>query len=170
VTLDKVEILSSLETVLEGQASKPEPATRKSAKALAEALLDTYNRRDTRALEDVYHVDAIHEDAAEGRFATGAEAIVDDFRDFIALFPDAHWALVDLIAEEPRVAIVYTVTGHLAGDLALRFGRDDELMLNGVTIAHARDGRIERTATHRHWTNLPARASRAPVLLRTGAS
>jgi ketosteroid isomerase-like protein len=170
VPLDKDEFLSSLESVFEGQASRPERATRKSAEVLAEALLDAYNRRDARALADVYHVDAIHEDVAEGSYATGAEAIVDDFCDFIALFPDAHWVLVDLIAEEPRVAIVYTVTAHLAGDLALRFGRDDELMINVVTIAYARDGRIERTTTHRHLTNLPARASRAPVLLRSGAS
>lgn len=170
MTLDKADFLSSLERVQEGQASRPERATRKSAEVLAEALLDAYNRRDAQALQDVYHVDAIHEDAAEGRCATGADAIVDDFRDFIALFPDAHWVLVDLIADERRVAIVYTVTAHLAGDLALRFGGDDELMINVVTIAYARDGRIERTTTHRHLTNLPARDSRAPELLRTGAS
>jgi steroid delta-isomerase-like uncharacterized protein len=169
VTLDKDDFLSNLERVQEGQASGPERATR-SAEVLAEALLDAYNRRDAQALEDVYHVDAIHEDAAEGRCATSADAIVDDFCDFIAHFPDAHWVLVDLIVDEPRVAIVCTVTAHLAGALALRLARDGELMLHVVTIAYARDGRIERSTTYRQLADPPARASRAPVLLRTGAS
>jgi steroid delta-isomerase-like uncharacterized protein len=125
-------------------------------KAVARSYFDELtNRRDVDAVDRLFTEDIAFHDPAivpDGE-ARGLAEVRRFFSVFFAAFPDVHFAVDDLLAEDDRVAVRFTWTGtHRAEFLGLHL-TDKHVSVPGIDIFHIRDGRIAevRVAFDRLW-------------------
>ena len=71
--------------------------TEPSGKALLEAYVSAWNRRDFAALDKLLASDAVHEDMARPSRDVGPEQIKQSIRATIADLPDLSWHLKSLV-------------------------------------------------------------------------
>lgn len=106
-------------------------------------LIDAWNRHDAHAVVDLYAENYIGEDTGRHRPDRGSRDIlrmtVTNFRGF----PDSHLTMVDLIAEQNRLAFVWRMTGtHKATIMNIpATGRKIDLL--GTSIFTFNDGKIQ---------------------------
>jgi steroid delta-isomerase-like uncharacterized protein len=113
------------------------------------ALMAAYNGGAARDAARLYDAAGMHEDVAQGRRATGPEAIGDGLARFLGCFPDAHWAVDSVLTETDGAAAVYRLTGTLSADLGPFQASGQALDLAGVLVLTVRAGRI--TSSRDFW-------------------
>jgi steroid delta-isomerase-like uncharacterized protein len=115
--------------------------------AVAKAWCDAYNAHDVERIASLYAASGQHVEIAQGRAVQGRQAIRQGLDDFLAAFPDAHWAQDEVIATATGAAIAYTLTGSLHRQLG-PFGAHGQrlelrgmhlLRLSGTEIVESRD-------------------------------
>ncbi|TBW41344.1 hypothetical protein EYW49_01060 [Siculibacillus lacustris] len=112
---------------------------------LVEAFYAAYNAHDAAAAVALYAEDGRHREQAGGQTRQGAEALATGLTRFFGLMPDAHWDLRERIEAGASVAVVYTLTGHLAFDLGGAPTRGLAIELPGVFVFEIADERIAAT-------------------------
>lgn len=135
-----------------------------SAAEIAAALFAAYNVGDLDRVKHLYGADATHSEVNSGNSKQGAQAISDGLRFFLRAFPSAEWRVVDLIADEDRAAVTYTLTGTLVSRLGNFEPNGQALSLDGVMVLHTSGPSIVRSADY--WdsgTFLSQMAADAPV-------
>jgi len=114
----------------------------RDAAALADLLYEAYNRHEPEAAAALYAPDGFHLEIAQDRRAEGPEAIAGGLVGFFAALPDAHWSAARRIAQDGEIAIAYTLTGTLQGQLGPFAPRGQALKLRGVHLLGTREGQI----------------------------
>ncbi|MFC5175620.1 ester cyclase [Nocardioides taihuensis] len=115
---------------------------------IAAALFAAYNAGDLDAVERLYSKDAAHLEVNSGRSKQGPQTIRDGMKFFLTAFPDAHWRVVDLIADEERAAVTYVLTGTLAVRLGPFAPNGQRLSLDGVMVLHTEAASISKSADY----------------------
>ena len=106
---------------------------------------DVWNTGDVAALRAYVAPDVIQHGFAPEP-TRGLAAVAQGFAAFRAAFPDLTVAIDDLIAEDDRVAVRYTMRGTHRGPLAVAGGSlppsDRSMNVSGINIVHLAGGRI----------------------------
>lgn len=74
--------------------------------------------------------------------AVGPEAYRRQLMLFLSGYPDLHWAIEDLIAEENKVVACWTVTGTHKGDFMGIPPTNIKVSVDGMIIHHIAKGKI----------------------------
>jgi steroid delta-isomerase-like uncharacterized protein len=109
---------------------------------LVARLLAAYNRHDAGAAAVLYAEYARHVEMSSGRSQQGPEAIAGGLEYLLRAFPDAAWAVRDVIAGEGRTAVRYTLSGSLQADFGPYPARGQQLRLPGVLVVESHGDRI----------------------------
>lgn len=74
--------------------------------------------------------------------AVGPEAYKLQTTLFLAGYPDLHWTVEDLIAEEDKVVACWTISGTHKGDFMGIPATNKKVSVDGMTIHHITNGKI----------------------------
>jgi steroid delta-isomerase-like uncharacterized protein len=117
--------------------------------AILEAFYDAYNRGEPDSAVALYAPDATHSDVAQGRSASGRDAIASGLRHFLESFPDARWETERRIIDGADAAVAYRLTGTLQAQLGPFEPNGQKLDLRGVHVF--RFGADGIVATEDYW-------------------
>ncbi|WP_280772534.1 nuclear transport factor 2 family protein [Rhizobium sp. SG_E_25_P2] len=81
---------------------------------LIDQFYDCYNRHDASAAIALYASDGRHVEMAMGKTRAGADALQAGLEGFFKMMPDVVWRERERVRSAGRVAVVYTMTGHVA--------------------------------------------------------
>jgi steroid delta-isomerase-like uncharacterized protein len=115
--------------------------TQPSGKALLEAYVSAWNRRDFDALDKLLAPDAVHEDMARPSREVGLAQIKQTIRSTIADHPDLNWHLTSIVDGGPSVAAEWVWTGTFNGDGRLAPRR---ISGRGASVLIIENGKIKR--------------------------
>jgi steroid delta-isomerase-like uncharacterized protein len=90
--------------------------TQPSGKALLEAYVSAWNRRDFDALDKLLAPNAVHEDMARPSREVGLAQIKQTIRSMIDDHPDLNWHLTSIVDGGSSVAAEWVWTGTYIGD------------------------------------------------------
>lgn len=117
-----------------GQAG-PDP------KAVLQAYVDAWNRRDSLALDTLLAPAGVHEDIAWG-FRGGPGAVHGFMRDVIAAEPDYRWQVTTSFADGPNVAAEWTWTATYTGPSPTGPVTNRRISGRGAAVVRVDHGRI----------------------------
>lgn len=121
----------------------PDTAKQATPSEIVQRLIDAWNHHDAHGVVALYAEDYTGEDTGRNRPDHSARDIlrmtVSNFRGF----PDSHLTLVDLVAEQNRVAFVWRMSGtHKASIMNIpATGRKIDLL--GTSIFTITNGKIQ---------------------------
>ena len=81
---------------------------------IVSSFYDAYNRHDAVAAVGLYEEACSHADVAFGAVREGRAALVEGLSGFFRMMPDAVWRERERVVSGASVAVVYTLTGHVA--------------------------------------------------------
>jgi steroid delta-isomerase-like uncharacterized protein len=108
-------------------------------KQLVRRYYDACNRRDMEAVFACFHPDIVHHSRLS---EYPREGIGYAFEATLAAFPDLHWEILELIAEDDRVAALVRVEGTHRGEYLGRAGDGRGVAVLSFDVARVQDGRF----------------------------
>ena len=121
----------------------PDPPNPPTARDVVDQLIAAWNRHDAHGMVALYAEDYTGEDTGRNRPDRGARDIlrmaISNFRGF----PDSHLTLVDLVAEQNRVAFVWRMTGTHKASIMNIPATDRKIELLGTSIFTIINGKIQ---------------------------
>lgn len=102
-----------------------------------------WNQKQYDILEETHAADWIHHDPSNPLdLRNGPEGNRARMMEVGAAFPDIHFRLDDLIAEEDRVAIRFTISGTHSGPFAGIPATGKRVSIQGMIMHRLQDGKI----------------------------
>ena len=102
---------------------------------------EVWNQYNLDAVDELVATEYVHNDASLPEPQHGVEA----YKQFVMLyhraFPDIHFTIDDMIAEDDLVTIRWRVTGTHHGDLPALAATGRPMAITGISIARIRDGK-----------------------------
>jgi steroid delta-isomerase-like uncharacterized protein len=74
--------------------------------------------------------------------AVGPEAYKRQLMSFLAGYPDLHWTIEDMIAEDDKVVACWTISGTHRGEYLGIPATNKKVSVEGITIHHISKGKI----------------------------
>ena len=118
--------------------------TEPSGKALLEAYVSAWNRRDFAALDKLLASDAVHEDMARPAREVGPAQIKQSLRTTMQDHPDLNWHLTSIVDGGSLVAAEWVWTGTFTGDSTVRPVAPRRISGRGASVVEVENGRIKR--------------------------
>ncbi|HYL85332.1 MAG TPA: ester cyclase [Candidatus Angelobacter sp.] len=115
-----------------------------SGKAVLEAYVSAWNRRDYAAIGTLLAPNGIHEDLAQGFRGQGTEQVQDFLREILKSEPDFVWHLTLVAQSGSVVAAEWTWTTTYTGDTQYGPVVGKRISGRGASIAVIENGRINR--------------------------
>lgn len=115
-----------------------------SGKAVLEAYVSAWNRRDLAALDKLLAPDAVHEDLARPSRDVGPAQIHQYMRTMLETQPDLNWHLTSIVDGGSVVAAEWVWTGTFTGDSPAGLVIPRRISGRGVSVAVIENGRIKR--------------------------
>jgi predicted ester cyclase len=116
-----------------------QPANAARTKALVLRYYDACNRRDMAAVFDCFHPQIVHHSRLSEYPKNG---IGYAFQATLAAFPDLTWEIVEMIAEDDRIATLVLVQGTHQGEYLGRAATGTRIKVFSFDFARVRDGRF----------------------------
>ena len=110
-------------------------------KTLVRHFIDNFNQKDIDTLLQVFD-DSYVLDFPGGPTAHGLEGQRQATQSFIAAFPDLHFTIDDLVADDDRVAWRWTMTGTHLGALGPFPASGRPVTLHGISLLRVAEGKI----------------------------
>lgn len=102
---------------------------------------EVWNEHNLNLIDELVDAEYVHNDASLPEPRRGLEA----YKQFVTLyhraFPDIHFTIEHMIAEDDMVVIRWTLTGTHKGDLPTLAATGRPISLSGISIARFRDGK-----------------------------
>jgi steroid delta-isomerase-like uncharacterized protein len=109
-------------------------------KALARAFFEQiWNRKDESAIDRFIPLNAKGNDPD---FGTGREGFRQQWRQWIAAFPDLHFEVVDLVAEGDKVLTRWTLTGTHSAEFQGIPATGRRVEVQGMSLDRIEDGMV----------------------------
>ena len=115
-----------------------------SGKALLEAYVSAWNRRDFAALDKLLASDAVHEDLARPSREVGPAEIKQSLRTTMEDHPDLTWHVTSIVDGGSLLAAEWVWTGTFTGDSTVRPVAPRRISGRGVSVVVVENGRIKR--------------------------
>ncbi|HET8924519.1 MAG TPA: ester cyclase [Candidatus Acidoferrum sp.] len=122
--------------------------TQPSGKALLEAYVSAWNKRDFAALDKLLAPDAVHEDLARPSRDVGPAQIKQFMRTMIETQPDLNWHLTSIVDGGSVVAAEWVWTGTVTGESPVRPIAPRRISGRGASVAVIENGRIKRFSNY----------------------
>lgn len=122
--------------------------TQPSGKALLEAYVSAWNRRDFVALDKLLAPDALHEDMARPSRDLGPAQINQSIRTTIETQPDLNWHLTSVVDGGSVVAAEWVWSGTFTGDSPVTPVAPRRISGRGVSVFVVENGRIKRLSDY----------------------
>ena len=119
-----------------------------SGKAVFEAYVSAWNRRDLAALDQLLAPDAVHEDLARPSRDVGAAQIHQYMRTMLETQPDLNWHLTSIVDGGSVVAAEWVWTGTSRDDSPGRPPAPRRISGRGASVAVIENGRIKRFSNY----------------------
>jgi steroid delta-isomerase-like uncharacterized protein len=105
---------------------------------------EVWNKRKFEVINEIISPShALHAPNVAGSVvAIGPEAYKRQLVLFLTGYPDLHWVIEDLIAEEDKVVACWTVAGTHKGDFMGIPATNKKVSVDGMTIHHLAKGKI----------------------------
>ena len=105
---------------------------------------EVWNKRKLEVINEIISPShALHAPNVAGSVvAVGPEAYKRQLVLFLTGYPDLHWVIEDLIAEEDKVVACWTVAGTHEGDFMGIPATNKKVSVDGMTIHHLAKGKI----------------------------
>ena len=111
-------------------------------KAIARRWVEElWNMGNLAVIDEIVAKDYVDRSPAPGQ-ETDREAIASKVSSFRAAFPDAHFAMTDMIAEGDRVVVPQTFTGTHQGEFSGAPATGNQVTWTGIFIYRIKDGKI----------------------------
>jgi predicted ester cyclase len=112
-------------------------------RALVERIYrDGYNGGDRRVYDECYTDDFVHHSKTIHDIEVGAAGERESMLRFRAAIPDARFEVLDLTAEEDRVAARLRITGTPQSDFGDIAPDGEAIDILGLALFRVRDGRV----------------------------
>jgi steroid delta-isomerase-like uncharacterized protein len=112
-------------------------------RALIERIYrDGYNGGDVGVYDECYSDDFVHHSKTIHDIAAGGAGERESMLRFRAAIPDAHFEILDLVAEGDRVAARLRIRGTPRGDFGDISADGKPIDIHGLALFRVRDGRI----------------------------
>jgi steroid delta-isomerase-like uncharacterized protein len=135
-------LLLTTTATIAGCSAPPPGQTGSDPKAVLQAYVDAWNRRDSLALDTLLAPAGIHEDIPWG-FRGGRGAAVHGFmRDVIATQPDYQWRIIASFADGPNVTAEWTWTATYSGPSPIGPVTNRRVSGRGAAVARVDNGKI----------------------------
>src|SRR3954451_12477712 len=109
-------------------------------KRLATAFFERiWNNKEEAAIDEFIPADAKGNDAD---FGSGREGFRRQWRQWHTAFPDLHFEIVDMIAEENKVLTRWTLTGTHQGEFLGAPGSGNKIKVEGMSFDTITDGLV----------------------------
>jgi len=102
---------------------------------------EIWNTGDISVIDEIVAEDYVDHSPAPGA-PTGREGIKAGVSGFRAAFPDAHFAITDMIAEGDKVVVPQTFTGTHQGEFHGAPATGNQVTFKGIFIYRIKDGKI----------------------------
>lgn len=122
--------------------------TEPSGKALLEAYVSAWNRRDFAALDKLLASDAVHEDMARPSRDVGPDQIKQSIRTTTEDHPDLNWHVTSIVDGGSLVAAEWVWTGTFIGDRSVRPVAPRRISGRGASVVVVENGRIKRVSDY----------------------
>jgi len=122
--------------------------TEPSGKALFEAYVSAWNRRDFASLDKLLASDAVHEDMARPSRDVGPAQIKQSIRMTIDDHPDLNWHVTSIVDGGSLVAAEWVWTGTFIGDSTIRPVAPRRISGRGASVVVIENGRIKRVSDY----------------------
>jgi steroid delta-isomerase-like uncharacterized protein len=124
-------------------AQRNEPPVQ-SGRAVLEAYVDAWNRRDSLALDTLMAPDAVHDDIAQNFHGQGPAQTKEFMRSIISAEPDFVWRLTNVVESGPMLAAEWTWTATHTGPSPVGPVTRRRITGPGASIVQVENGRIKR--------------------------
>lgn len=118
--------------------------TQGSGKALLEAYVSAWNRRDFAALDKLLASDAVHEDLARPSREVGPDQIKQSLRTSMEDHPNLDWHLISVVDGGSVVAAEWVWSGTVTSSSTVRPVAPRHISGRGASIVVIENGRIKR--------------------------
>ena len=115
-----------------------------SGKAVLEAYVSAWNRRDFAAVDKLLAPDAVHEDLARPSRDVGPAQIQQYMRMMLETQPDLNWHLTSIVDGGSVVAAEWVWTGTSTSDSPVGLVIPRRISGRGASVAVIENGRIKR--------------------------
>jgi steroid delta-isomerase-like uncharacterized protein len=122
--------------------------TQPSGKAVLEAYVSAWNRRDLAALDKLLAPDVVHEDWARPSRDVGPDQIHQYMRAMLETQPDLNWHLTSIVDGGSVVAAEWVWTGTSTGDIPGRPVAPRRISGRGASVVVIENGRIKRFSNY----------------------
>ena len=109
--------------------------------AAQEALAENVNAGDIAAAVQAFAENAVDHDPAPGQ-GPGREGFKAFFTELTTAFPDARIEPAQMVADDDKVAVAYTLTGTHQGDFNGIAATGKSIEVRGLQIGRFEDGKI----------------------------
>ena len=128
--------------------------TQPSGKALVEAYVSAWNKRDFAAMDRLLTPDAVHEDMARPSRDEGAAQIKRYMRTMLETQENLNWHLTTIVDGGSVVAAEWVWTGTFTGDSRVGSIVPRRISGRGVSVAVIENGRIKRFSDYYDFDNV----------------
>jgi len=116
-----------------------------SDKAIVEAYVNAWNKRDSAAIDTLLAPDGVHEDLAQNFRGRGPKAVNDFMRGIASAEPDYKWTVSNTLEDGRYVILEWTWKGTYTGpDPSGKQVKSRPTSGRGTSIAEIDNGRIRR--------------------------
>jgi steroid delta-isomerase-like uncharacterized protein len=131
---------------------------------------EVWNRRKLEVVDEVISLShALHDPNVSGS-QTGPEAYRQQVTRFTTAFPDLRFAIEDIVSEEDKLVVCWTISGTHKGEFMGIAPTGKKISVEGITINHIGHGKI--LDSHVSWDalGLLRQLGHAPALGKTIAA
>lgn len=101
---------------------------------------EAWNKKNIAVIEQLIDADFVAYDYPEQ--PTGVGAAKNLVNQYLSAFPDLHFTIEDILAEDDKVMVRWTASGTHKGELMGAAPTNKQMTVKGVTISRIANGKI----------------------------
>jgi steroid delta-isomerase-like uncharacterized protein len=131
---------------------------------------EVWNKRRLEVVDEVISPSHALHDANVSGSQMGPEAYRQQVIRFTMAFPDLRFAIEDIVSEEDKLVVSWTISGTHKGEFMGIPPTDKKISVQGITINHIGDGKILDSDISWDALGLMRQLGHAPLLERTNVA
>ncbi len=123
-------------------------STEQNKAAVLRIFTEAWNEKNLAVLREVIAEEAAYHDPTTPQPLVGPEGQEMFIGSYHAAFPDTHFTIEDVVAEEDKVVVRWAASGTNQGSLMGMPATGKPVSVRGMTMFTVRDGKVQES-----WTN-----------------
>lgn len=112
-------------------------------KAVVQRLYkEVWNQRKIDTIQEILSPSHALHDANSSGSSVGPDAYKRQYFSFISAFPDLRFTIEDIIGEDDKIVVCWSVSGTHKGEFMGVAATNKKISVDGITINHVANGKI----------------------------